>query len=158
MTSTLAEHSRDARAKALPINPRSVFADVNAVRISRGSDADSIFAFVDSGKYLWVWNVSLSEATSKTPIRELRFWIEEIIHPESVQSLDLDAVLDRIAPASRQRFYSTELGRILLVSRPTAVLIAAEMGCSNEGHMLWVARQSFIAWLRSRWIGGLYGH
>jgi hypothetical protein len=107
---------------------------------------------VDSGRYRWVFNVATNR--SETPVRELRFWVDEVIAPEPVSHLQLDDVITRILPEKRSRFRGAEIAQMLLVSPQTMARHMDQMGGVAEVNTTWIAREAFTRWLRSRWIGG----
>src|SRR5689334_753708 len=108
----------------LPISQHTVLVDVKTIRIARHVDDETVYAEVDHGKYFWVWNVGLG-----SEIRELRFWVKEIILGSgAVERLTIDEVIEKLLPANRLWLRRQEVKDLLVVSNPTVVKLAAEIG------------------------------
>jgi hypothetical protein len=137
----------------LAINTRTVLVDTNTVRAARGVDADSVLAATDAGELRWVWDVSAAAAAERR-VRELRFWAREVIMPEGTRGLTLEQVLECIVPPGRETFAGTQVGQLLMVSRPTMLALYAEMSAVLVGRAITVPRRGLERFLRSRWQGG----
>jgi hypothetical protein len=130
----------------IQLSQRTVLVDVNSVRAALGIDADSVSAKIDNGELQWVFDVS----TSRTKIRELRFWAREVIAPESVAFLSLSKVISQIVPQSRDWFHGSEIAHLLLISRPTLMLLSGELKGEIINHSLRVKRTALEKFLALR--------
>lgn len=136
---------------ALPINPRTVFIDMNAVRAARGATTDKIKALVDSGGLLWVFNIGRSPGESHP--RQLRFWLPEVMDAGAVADLTLATVIDRILPPARLTFNGSELGQWLMISKPTVQRLGRQLAGTVQNRLWKVERQALATFLTARWVG-----
>ena len=136
----------------LPVSNRSALVDTSFVRLVRGCDADRVSAMVDDGTLRWVWNISPQPQAQG--IRELRFWVNEILAPQMTARLELNETLNQILPPTRRFFRATELAQLLLVCRGTANRIIRQIGGIIQERSLRVERESLVRFLTQRWIGG----
>ena len=97
----------------LPANTRTVLVGLPIVRAKFGRDTDSILAKVDSGELRWVFDVGLGSRR-----RFLRFWILELVSPQTTAALQpaqaIDGILGQGATIQRG-----EIERRWIISHPT---------------------------------------
>jgi hypothetical protein len=136
---------------ALPISDRTVFVDMNTIRMARGATTDKIKALVDSGGLMWVFDIGRAPGGSHT--RQLRFWLPEVMDAGAVADLTLAAVIDRILPPARQTFNGSELGQWLMVSKPTVQRLGRQLAGTVQNRLWRVERQALATFLAARWIG-----
>jgi hypothetical protein len=139
------------RHASLPVSHRTIFLDVNGVRAARGISADKVNELVEVGKLLWVFNMGRMQ--SNKAIRNLRFWLPEVVNPSGATSFQLEEVISKILPVSRQTFSGGEICQWFLVSRPTVMRLSAECHGVKSKRVLSVARTSLASYLQRRWIG-----
>lgn len=133
---------------SLPINRKTVFVDINTLRISHGIRGDKVKEFVESGDLLWVFDLG------QHSLRNLRFWLPEILNPAAVTNLKLEEVISKILPVSRPTINGSEIGHWFLVDRSTVKQIGAKCrGTVTNKRFLTVPRDSLAGYLRRRWIG-----
>jgi hypothetical protein len=130
---------------ALPINPRISLVNSATVRAKHGCDAGRVSQFVDSGKYIWVFNL----ARQAGRVRDLRFWVSEMLNPSAVAGLSLEEVIKQILPPSRSSFPSGEICLRFMISKPSLGRIRREMGI-GLGVM---DREKLAGFLRLCWLG-----
>ena len=138
--------SRDiATENKIAVSPRVCLADLFTVRVKHGCDGDAVSQMIETGQYIWVFNLARPGGS----VRKLRFLLDEVTNPQSVRGLDLDAVLNRILPAARASFPPGEICLRFLISRPTWMRLRHELklGLGNA------PRKPLVEYLRSRWIG-----
>jgi|GEM_PF-2426326 hypothetical protein len=137
---------------SLPVSHRTVLLDVNGVRSARGISADKVIELAESGELLWVFN--MGRIQNEKAIRNLRFWLPEIVNPSGMVGFKLEEMISKILPASRPDFTGGEIGQWFLVSRPTVKRIGAEChGTVKSKRFLTVTRQALASYLRRRWVG-----
>jgi hypothetical protein len=136
----------------LPISNRTVFLDLNGVRVARGLIADKVFHMAESGELLWVFN--MGRVHDDRHPRNLRFWLPEIVDSRATKSFDLDAVILNILPPGRSSINGSEICHWFLVSRQTVQKIGIQTGGVVKNRLLHIRRDALAKWLRARWIGG----
>jgi hypothetical protein len=141
----------ETRHASLPVSHRTIFLDVNGVRAARGISADKVNELVEAGGLLWVFNMGRRQKDKG--IRNLRFWLPEIVNPSGMTSFKLEEVISKILPASRPAFSGSEICQWFLVSRPTVMRLGVECRGVVSKQALTVARPSLVSYLQRRWIG-----
>jgi hypothetical protein len=136
---------------------RTTFCGVDTVSCVVGLSVARIYDLVESGRYLWVWNVSSGVGAR----RELRFWSREINDPASVAGLNLDAVIKSVipdrghVPGQREGLHNWEFRHLLRLSKPTACELRKELGICGKIRHLFVPRPRLEQFFRRRWIGNV---
>lgn len=149
-----------SRLRKSPIvNPviKSVFCGVDTVSCISGLPVNQVYDKVDSGGYLWVWNVSTGVGAK----RELRFWSREINNPASVANLTLDAVINAIIPdrthipGQHDGLRNWELRHLLRLSKSTLSEMRQELGIRGTAQGSPIPRASLELFFRRRWLGNI---
>ncbi|HLX69444.1 MAG TPA: hypothetical protein VKV04_07445 [Verrucomicrobiae bacterium] len=135
----------------LPINPATSLVDLNFVRLVRRIPYDEISRQIDSGKFIFVWDVS---ARGETGLRQFRFYLPEVVTPQMTARLSHEEVMERILPSARNFFWSAEIGQLLLLSRVTTSQLARQLKARLVNRTFKFPRENLTAWLRRRWLGG----
>lgn len=126
-------------------SPRVCLAAVGTVRAVHGCTAETVFQFVESGEYLWVWDFS----QGKGSIRNLKFWFDELAAVPDVRKLSLEEVIDCILPHRRAWFAPGEVCRRFSMDRKSLMRLRSELGLPVGN----VSREPLAQFLRDRWIG-----
>lgn len=136
---------------------KSIFCGVETVSCVTGLPVDELYELVESGNYLWVWNVSTGEGAR----RELRFWCREINHPATVLNLTLNGAIAAIIPrrvhlAGQQNgLYYWELRDLLRISKSTIKGLRDELDpIGLEGNLM-IPRANLEIFFRRRWLGNI---
>lgn len=130
---------------------RPVLVPTNCVIERLGIDVDSVHAMVDSGRLLWVFNVSTNPAS-----RSLRFWLGELLAPELQRSLPVETVIQCIVGHELFPDLSTyTVEQILFVRRQIVfdLHVSGELRGRIDGHVRWTTRESLVSFLSRRWLG-----
>lgn len=134
---------------------RTIFCGIDTVSCLAGLSHSRVYELVESGYYLWVWNVS----SGRTGRRELRFWTREISRRASVSRLTLDDVLKFIIP---QRAHlagqfdglrNWELRHLLRISKTSLCKMRRELGMCGTSRNLLIPRANLERFFRRRWCG-----
>ncbi|MFO1487841.1 MAG: hypothetical protein U1F65_05125 [Verrucomicrobiota bacterium] len=134
------------------VNPRTALVDIHFVRALHGVSTLTVEEWVDSGKILWAFDLSL-----KKNKRQLRFWNVEICRSENISGLTLKQVVKRILPESRVNFRTTEISQLFLLSKAQGYRFGVKFG--NRSAMLssrdpiLAPRRALATFLHSRWVG-----
>lgn len=134
---------------------RTTFCDIETVSCVTGLSKDRIYELVDSGYYLWVWNVSGGIGVR----RELRFWSREINNHGSTAKLTFDAVLKAVIPrrshipGQRDGIQNWEFGHLFRLSKPSLSRMRKELGIRGRLRNLFISRAYIERFLRRRWAG-----
>ena len=149
-------------SQAAIFNPRkgiikSSFCGVETVSCVTGLPVDDLYELVESGNYLWVWNVSVGEGSR----RELRFWCREINHPSTVLNLTLNGAIFGIIPRRARLegrhggLYYWELRNLLRLSKSTLKGMRPELDpVGSEGNLL-IPLPNLQKFFRRRWLGNI---
>jgi hypothetical protein len=142
----------------LPLHRQTLLVTIDAVRAVRGLDAEGVWAEVDQGRLRWVWDISTrphGRDTRTLSVRELRFWVAELIAPELCQPLAPEQAFALILGKGRQQWRAGEVMQGLLCSRSFVkrLIDAGELSGPIAGHTRWITRSSLAAFLRRRLIG-----
>jgi hypothetical protein len=130
------------------LNQRTVLLNVNSVMDVRGVSADAVYNMAD--ELQWVWNVAVDPAAK---IRNLRFWVREVITPETTRNLNLATVLALIL-GERKNFQAGEVCHLLRVRRPTLLNLRRQLSGKMQtcGGAIF-PREGLFNFLKARWIG-----
>ena len=133
-----------------PISHRTVLVKIDMLRALWGVDSETISAKVDAGEILWAWDVS----AGRGEVRELRFWVRELIAPETVR-LTPAQTIQSVLGEGRTRWRGVEIAQLLLVSRPHIFKLheSGELPGDIISGVLYVQREAVRAFLASRLIG-----
>ena len=140
-----------AQPETFSARSRVVLVDVYLVRAHFGCTAENIFRRVDDATrpdhLRWVFNLSVGKGRR----RNLRFWLRELIEPETCAGLTLGQVVDLIL-GRRQNFRRGELEVewVCNASLFTRLIHARALIL----HGTTIPRQALANFLRARWIGG----
>lgn len=125
--------------------------NIGFVRAHFGCVAETVLRRVDDATRAdhlrWVFNLS----ASKGHRRELRFWVREVIAPETCARLALADVVDLIL-GRRQTFRRGELEIEWVCNHMTISALLRSRALKLHGTT--IPRSSLCAFLKSRWIGG----
>jgi hypothetical protein len=139
-------------------NPiKSTFCGIDTVSCVAGLSVEQVYDRVESGNFLWVWNVS-SGAGGK---RELRFWSREINDPASVANFDLDAVIKTVVPnrthihGQGDGLHNWEFRHLLRLSKSSLCELRKELGIKGNIRGLFVPRANIEKFFRRRWLGNI---
>lgn len=142
---------------------RTTFCGVETVSCVTGLSIDRIYELVDSGYYLWVWNVSSGLGIR----RELRFWSREINDHASTARLTFDAAIQSIIPrrshipGQRDGIHNWEFGHLLRLSKPILCRMRKEMGIRGPERTvrgLFIPRARIEQFFHRRWVGNPASH
>jgi hypothetical protein len=137
---------------------KSTFCGIDTVSCVAGLSVDQVYDRVESGAFLWVWNVS-SGASGK---RELRFWSREINDPVSVTNLTLDAVIKAIiperahVPGQRDGLHNWEFRHLLRLSKSSVSELRKELCVKGTIRNLFIPRENIEQFFQRRWLGSVY--
>lgn len=135
---------------------QSCFCGIETVSCVTGVPVEELYELVESGQYLWVWNVS----TGIGARRELRFWCREINHPATILNLTLNATISAIIPRrGRERrqdgLYYWELRDLLRISKSTLKGLRPELAPIGAERDLFITLPSLEIFFRRRWLGNI---
>ncbi len=104
----------------LSLHQRTVLVTTETARAALGVDAETLMTRVESGGLRWVFDVSAVDGGPRDGrLRELRFWVREIIAPETTRTLTPAQVVEQVVGTpSREHLRSGEVAHLLLVSDP----------------------------------------
>ena len=134
---------------------RTAFCGIDTVSCLAGLPHDRVYELVDSGYYLWVWNIS----SGRTGKRELRFWTREINDRDSVAGFNLDQVLKLIIPKRAHLagqfngLRNWELRHLLRISKTSLCKMRKELGICGTSRNLLIRRANVERFFRRRWCG-----
>lgn len=135
----------------------SPLADIKGVRLLTRRPTDTVMAMTDGGdlmegRYQWVWNVATD---AHGEIRDLRWWIGEVLAPKQQAALKLEEVINLILPKSRKEFPAGEVCSLLLISRPTLMELRAELQGAQRGQLIgnFFPRPALVRFFQTRWLG-----
>jgi hypothetical protein len=137
---------------------KSIFCGVDTVSCVGGFSVDQVYERVESGTFLWVWNVSSGTGDK----RELRFWSREINDPASVTNLTLDAVIKFIipnrahVPGQRDGLHNWEFRHLLRLSKSSLSDLRKELGVKGTIRNLFIPRENIEHFFQRRWLGHVY--
>jgi hypothetical protein len=136
---------------------RTTFCGIDTVSCVVGRSVPQVYDLVESGHFLWVWNVSSGVGAR----RELRFWSREINEPASVAGLTLNAVIKSVVPnrrhlpGQRDGLHNWEFRHLLRLSKPSACELRTELGIRGTIRNLFIPRSRIEKFFRRRWLGNL---
>jgi hypothetical protein len=139
---------------------RTIFCGIDTVSCVVGRSVPQVYDLVESGHFLWVWNVSSGVGAR----RELRFWSREINEPASVAGLTLNAVIKSVVPnrrhlpGQRDGLHNWEFRHLLRLSKPSACELRTELGIRGTIRNLFIPRSRIERFFRRRWLGNIDGH
>ncbi|HEY3761897.1 MAG TPA: hypothetical protein VGN23_09130 [Verrucomicrobiae bacterium] len=139
----------DSPDHRIGVNPRVCLLTLSTVRALRGCVTEKIKSEVESGQYLWVFDLSLSINAPDSRSQALRFWVADIAEGLGVKNLPVDAVVNQILPASYASFHSEDLCTRFSVNRTLLCRLRKRWG-SGRGR---VKREILADFLKSRWLG-----
>ena len=123
---------------------------LEAARSVLGLTAEKVFALVDDGSLLWVFNLG----AVKSPKRNLCFWQPALHNPKKFAALDIDEVIAAILPPARNQYRTTEIRLLFCLGRATAWRLVKALG-KRTGRGQWYVERSVLAnFLHWRWVGG----
>ena len=142
---------------------KATLVKIDVVSADLGKTAKEIVELVDGGTLLepgLVWVFDLSQRVN-TGRRDLRFWRFEIHaraegKQDALRGLELDAVVERILPANRDRLQAGELD-LLWQLRPCRRFnlnrhFTQPKRCAQRVYV----RAELIAFLKRRWLGATF--
>jgi hypothetical protein len=136
---------------------RSTFCGIDTVSCILGLQVDQVYDRVESGDYLWVWNISTGAGVK----RELRFWSREINDPASVVNHTLDSAIKAIIPSRAHipgqgdGLHNWEVRHLLRLSKSTISELRKEFDVKGTARDIFVPRASLEKFLRRRWLGNI---
>lgn len=136
---------------------KTTFCGIETVSCVTGLPVERLYELVESGHYLWVWNISLGIGSR----RELRFWCREINHPAAVLNFTLNSAISGILPRRAKEdgrqggLYNWEFRHLLRISRATMSGLRAELGVAGIEREFMIPRDSIENFLRRRWLGNI---
>jgi len=133
----------------------SPLADIKVMRTITRKSADALYAMADGGdlvegSFQWVWNISTNPFGE---IRDLRWWVGELMAPNRQANLTLDEVINFIVPQKRREFPSGEVLALLVISRPTLMQLRAELLGDLRAGGSFYPRAGLVQFFRRRWLG-----
>lgn len=137
---------------------KSIFCGIDTVSCVAGISVDQVYERVESGTFLWVWNVSSGTGGK----RELRFWSREINDPASVTNFTLDAVIKSIIPnrahipGQRDGLHNWEFRHLLRLSKSSVSDLRKDLGVKGTMRSLFIPRESLEQFFQRRWLGHAY--
>lgn len=144
-----------APEQGMNLRLRSPLAKVDGVCLLTGKPPQAIYAMADGGDLLehqlqWVWNVS-TDASGK--IRDLRFWVGEVLDPARQKNLTLDAVINSLVPRTRTEFPAGEVQQLLQVRHNTLLELRRELAGTLRAHCNFYPRAGLVKFFERRWLG-----
>jgi hypothetical protein len=132
---------------------KSIFCGVETVSCVTGLSVDDLYDLVDSGNYLWVWNISAGEGSR----RELRFWCREINHHATVLDLTLNGAISAIIPKRDYAagLYYWDLRNLMRLSKSTLRGLRDELAPVGPEGNLRIPRANAENFFRRRWLGNI---
>jgi hypothetical protein len=136
---------------------KTVFCGIETVSCVTGFTVDHLYELVESGHYLWVWNMARHTDAN----RELRFWCREINNPSTVLNLSLNAAMDAFIPkrtrvaGQQDGLYAWELRNLLRLSKSTVFGLREELGATSIERDLFIPRANLEDFFRRRWVGNV---
>jgi hypothetical protein len=136
---------------------KTIFCGIETVSCVTGLPVDHLYELVESGNYLWVWNVSLRTDSN----RELRFWCREINNPSTIINLSLNAAIDALlpkrkyVPGQQDGLYTWEFRNLLRLSKSTVSSLRQELGVISVQRDLFIPRANLEDFFRRRWLGNI---
>lgn len=124
----------------LILAPRTVLVTVDVLRAKFGCDAQRVFELVEDGRLRWVFNVGI-----KRRVRELRFWLGEIIAPQHAPRKTADEVISAIlgsAPAFRRGEF--ERAWVLSAQHVMRLVDAGELRLTRSGKVTRISAKKFL--------------
>lgn len=100
----------------LPLSHRTVLVSMEVVRAVQALDWESIMAKVDCGEFRFAFDISAA-ARGSGHCAEWRFWVREIIAPESCAGLEMPRGIEMIINTTRPRLSRIETAHILGCTR-----------------------------------------
>jgi hypothetical protein len=137
---------------------RTAFCGIDTVSCVVGRSVPQVYDLVESGRFLWVWNVSSGVGAR----RERRFWSREINDPASVANFTLDTVIKSVLPdrshlpGQRNGLHNWEFRHLLRLSKPTVCELRKELGIRGTIRHLFIPRTRLEQFFRKRWIGNIH--
>lgn len=149
---------------ANPISDRPVLLKVDSVAWALEKSTDAVFDMADYNalrfqpSLKFVFNVATDLNGEH---RDLRFWAGEVfamkLGPAFLarhQKFTIDQALAAILPTSRERFHAGEVTKLLQIRRISLMRLRDQIGGSLAATSSFYPRDSFAAFLKSRWLGG----
>jgi hypothetical protein len=134
---------------ALAVSPRVVLMTLGTVRALLGCVTETVKADVEAGKFLWVFDFSMSKNAPDTGSSALRFWFREMLNPQAVADMSIKNVIDEILPPARAAYASGEFYLKFMTNR----LVLHEMRHRWNWGLGPVRRKHLAQFLSERWIG-----
>jgi excisionase family DNA binding protein len=121
---------------------------MEAVRCRFNIHADQVNAWIDEGRFNWVWDVSVG--TGK--VRELRIWTRHYLTGGPALDVTADDVVEAVIGTHKERLRSAEVANLLVVADPTVLRLvrAKELAGPLVGHTQWITRESLAGFLKRR--------
>jgi hypothetical protein len=137
----------------MPLSTRSPLVPVVVARVSLGVTADAVIWKIESGEFLWVWEIGVHGESDR--MSNYRIWVREFFGTPKEQTVD--EVIPKLIGHSRAYVGRVELSHILCVSRVTVKYLvdAGELqphGIDPAGK---VTRSSVEAFFQRRWVGNV---
>ena len=137
------------------MNPRSPLGKVDSVTLYTGKTVSAIYSAADGGDlvdghYQWVWNVATNP---QGKIRDLRFWMGEVMAENRQKNLTLDQVIDFILPKSRREFAAGEVCALLQVRPITLSELRVELNGALRANSGFYPRAGLVKFFQTRWLG-----
>lgn len=141
----------------IDISNLSPLAKADGVALLTRRSITTIYAMADggdlvAGRLQWVFNVATNPAGK---IRDLRFWMGELLAPEHQSALTLDQVIDFIVPATRREWPAGAVRNLLQVRHNTLLELCEELHGTLKTGGNFYPRQALVEFLRRRWLGVL---
>jgi hypothetical protein len=133
------------RPTGLKIHPSVRLVDASTVQAKHGCDPIAVTHMIESGDYIWVFDLS----TRRAKTRRIRFLVDEVINPKTVANIDLDMVINRILPPYHPKFKPGLICQRFFISRTTWMRLRQDLHLKSGK----VPRGPLVKFLRSRWIG-----
>jgi hypothetical protein len=133
----------------------SPLAKIDGVALLTRKPIDLIRAMADGGdlvegRYQWVWNVAVNP---QGEIRDLRFWIGEVLAPKRQAPLELAEVIKCLLPENRRDFPAGEVCALLQVRRPTLLELREELQGRERVGSNFYPRAGLVKFFTTRWLG-----
>ena len=124
----------------------TVLVPTEVVRAVWGVDAETVAGKVETGELQWVFDVSVA----KSRVRELRFWVRELLSSECARLTPPEAV-ERIL-GGRQRWNGAQIQQLLMTSRPgiTRWHQSGDLAGERLGRTFWTSRKALAQFLLNR--------
>ncbi len=133
----------------IQVSPRVCLLTLSTVRALCGGTTEQIKRDLNSGKFGWVFDFSLSHNAPDARSKALRFWVGDLSEEHHAKERSLDEVVGLILPRLRLSFPCEDLSVRFSLNRVSVFKLRKCWRC-GEGA---IKREVLTDFLKSRWLG-----